>query len=237
MDATDKFAFMNYMGNSGSANKFLQDSGEDYNAFTGSDMVAYIGATKIGKLQGITCSITREMMPLYVAGDPNPKTFNKGKRGIAGNLVFTQFDRHAILRDLVDARTKQLQNIWGLINNNTSPGNLASAYNSVVTNVFNPLVNSNVAKAQQQDLLATYEMVSKRALNFSDQIPPFNITITLLNESGKGAFVNIYGVQLVNEGWSYTIDDMNSEAAFTYVARSIDPLTPLVNGQVFGANI
>jgi len=80
--------------------KFVVETEVPYKAFSGANITATIGNKKLGSLQALTCSITREVAALYGFGDANPKAFVKGKRGIAGSLVFTQFDRHALLQEV-----------------------------------------------------------------------------------------------------------------------------------------
>lgn len=55
-----------------------------------------------------------------------------------------------------------------------------------------------------------------------DQIPPFNIIITFNNEYGDIATMGIYGIRIVNEGATFSIDDMITEQTNTYVAQDID---------------
>lgn len=55
-----------------------------------------------------------------------------------------------------------------------------------------------------------------------DQIPPFNIIITFNNEYGDVATMGIYGVRMVNEGATFSVDDMITEQTNTYVAQDID---------------
>lgn len=55
-----------------------------------------------------------------------------------------------------------------------------------------------------------------------DQIPPFNIIITFNNEYGDVATMGIYGIRMVNEGATFSIDDMITEQTNTYVAQDID---------------
>lgn len=57
-----------------------------------------------------------------------------------------------------------------------------------------------------------------------DQIPPFNIIITFNNEYGDVATMGIYGVRIVNEGATFSVDDMITEQTNTYVASDIDLL-------------
>ena len=75
------------------------DTHRVYSAFSGADMIAHINSTPVGTLQAVTISITREVAPIYSMGSADVKCFVKGKRGIAGTLSFSMFDRHAILYD------------------------------------------------------------------------------------------------------------------------------------------
>jgi len=56
---------------------------------------------------------------------------------------------------------------------------------------------------------------------YVDQIPPFDVTITGVNETGAAAVFNIIGVEGLNEGYGISVDDMASEMQMTYVARAI----------------
>lgn len=67
-----------------------------YTSFSGADIVATFGNVVVGELQSITYSVTREKAPIYTMGSPNPRSFSRGKRGIAGSMVFTVFDRSAL---------------------------------------------------------------------------------------------------------------------------------------------
>jgi hypothetical protein len=45
----------------------------------------------------VSYNVTREKAPLYTMGSPDPRAFSRNKRGIAGSLVWVNFDRHALL--------------------------------------------------------------------------------------------------------------------------------------------
>jgi len=57
-----------------------------------------------------------------------------------------------------------------------------------------------------------------------DQIPPFNIIITFNNEYGDVATMGIYGIRIVNEGSTFSIDDMITEQTNSFMASDIDML-------------
>jgi hypothetical protein len=234
---SNNVAFFNY-GDPASpqVQKFLNDEESKYRVFTGADLTAYIGNIRVGKLQGITCSVTRETMPIYTTGDPNCKAFAKGKRGIAGSLVFTQFDKHAILRDLINTKAQRLQDLWAALHTNSQgAGSLPSQFavnipaNVTPTNYSDLLATSaiNGASVSQREVLETAYLVSQRAVNYVDQIPPFDITVTFVNEAGNAAFFAVHGCQLVNEGFGFSLDDLHSETAYTFLARAVTPMEAL----------
>ena len=218
-----------------------------YKAFSGANIYATIYDKRIASLQALTCSVTREVAALYGFGDANPKAFVKGKRGIAGTLVFTQFDRHALLGDVFrDAFAKKLGDASAnhLFHTRFYPtnGDAPLAQESIPTRNFADLTESsinaafgagNVNRDIQNQLTTVYDMVRNQSMNYADQIPEFDITVSMVNESGDAAFTVIGGITLVNEGWGYSLDDLTSEVAYTYVARYITPLTSLTNERLW----
>jgi hypothetical protein len=60
----------------------------------------------------------------------------------------------------------------------------------------------------------------------SDEIPPFDITITFLNENGQSSQLSIYGVFLISEGQTMSIEDMLTENTMEFVAMDIDTMKP-----------
>lgn len=171
-----------------------------YTAFGGADITATFGGIVVGELQAITYSVTREKAPVYVLGDPNPKSFARGKRGIAGSLVFTVFDRDALHR----MKTKDNVYRHGL----NSTGMDATPMEDV-----NPDVGT---------LVSNWKKPQKP--KYSDEIPPFDITINFLNEYGQAATMTIYGVEILNEGMGMSVDDITTEKACTFIARDIDEM-------------
>lgn len=69
-------------------------------SFSGADLVVSFGTATIGELQSISWGVQREKAPVYTLGNPDPRSFSRGKRGIAGNLVFAVFDRDSLLEEM-----------------------------------------------------------------------------------------------------------------------------------------
>ena len=195
-------------------NKFSQS----YNSFSGADMKAVFGKTVIAELQAISYQITREKAPIYTMGSADPRSFSRGKRGIGGTVIFAVFDRHAVLSTIGGMAPDgglQFQSDIDDIRPDYRTGALTGNFNPV-QNSESPVSSSNIAA--DQELATTW---------YVDQIPPFDITLAAANEYGALATMKIFGVELLNEGYGISIDDVVSEQQFTYVARTIIGWTPV----------
>lgn len=62
----------------------------------------------------------------------------------------------------------------------------------------------------------------------SDMLPPFDVTISFGNESGSFSKLKIYGITIVDEGSTMSVDDLITEQTFTYMARGIQPMVNYV---------
>jgi methionine aminopeptidase len=56
----------------------------------------------------------------------------------------------------------------------------------------------------------------------TDEMPPFDINITFMNEHGNHATMNLYGVYILTEGQTMSIEDMITENTMQYLAMDID---------------
>jgi len=195
-----------------------------FESFSGADIRAVFGSREIGELQAISYAIQREKAPVYTLGHVNPRAFSRGKRGIAGSLVFILFDSAALINEM------------GIYAPATSePPDFLSSRDEIRPQDGGPFGTtgvepipvtpgmigySPVEETGDIDLSQTY-VLSKAW--YSDQIPPFDVTIVAANEYGSGMNMRIIGVEIINEGYGISVDDMNSEQQMTYVARAIIP--------------
>jgi hypothetical protein len=60
--------------------------------------------------------------------------------------------------------------------------------------------------------------------NMVDQLPPLDISLIFANEYGAISYMGIYGVEFVQEGSTFSIEDIYSENVIQYVARDLDPM-------------
>lgn len=204
---------------------------KSYNSFSGVDMKVIVASKVIGELQGISYSITREKAPIYTMGDPNPRAISRGKRGIAGTLVLTMFDRHALLGVLgglspdggllFQADIDEIRPEFRV----ATSGNLTSVPLGSTSGVT---PSDTVQNAESPITMVGGDQELASAW-FADQIPPFDISLAAANEYGHLAVMRIFGAEILNEGCGMSIDDIMTEFQHTYIARSIVPWTPVVS--------
>jgi len=173
-----------------------------YNSFSGVDIKATFGGKVIGELQGVSYSVTREKAPIYTMGSADPRSFSRGKRGIAGTLIFTVFDRSALLE---------------VFRNMSDKSGWFFAHDTDVQKR-----SDDEARGAQLSQDISTDNTWQPAW-YTDQIPPFDIVLTAANEYGQVAAMSLRGVEVLNEGSGMSIDDIVTEQSMTFVAREIVP--------------
>ena len=182
-----------------------------FTSFSGVDIRAVIDGEPIGSLQAISYAVQREKAPIYVMGKVDPLSFSRGKRGIAGTIITLMLDQHVMLETpfanrLFIADKDELYP-------STSNLNDASSLQDINTLDDDFVFDSNNLADSYQAAGAWYV----------DQIPPFDVAIIAANEYGKAATMRIYGIEILNEGSGFSVDDMVIENQMTYVCRTILP--------------
>ena len=193
-----------------------------YASFSGVDIRVVIEGASIGTLQAISYAIQREKAPIYVMGKVDPLSFSRGKRGIAGTLITLMLDRHLLSQVAFEDMKFIADNdeIWPSVDNlrNATPSSgPAGAGGLADLNAPQPQLNTG-------DLSTAY---SQQSPWYVDQIPPFDAVIVAANEYGNAAQMRIYGIEILNEGSGFSIDDIVIENQMTYVARTILPWQPM----------
>lgn len=186
-----------------------------FSAFAGADMQAVFGNVVFGNLQAITVGVQREVGPIYTMGSADPRGIAKNKRGIAGSLVFTQFDRDALLEALL--LYMKNNNLFAHYDIYTAAANVPQLLTG------EPSGHSGLVQADV-DIEQLFLRSTANTFRYVDQIPPFDITITMANEMGLTTSMRIRYVQLWSEATGFTIDDLVVEKACNFIAFSIDPL-------------
>ena len=136
------------------------------------------------------------------------------------------FDHDALLVGLKEhvAKNKVFHRIGGELNNK----NLTiDQWDDQMKSITNQGVKSNykglnAQEALEADAITRTQNVSEAADPIiADEIPPFDITISMANEYGKAAVMVLYGVEILNQGSQLSMDNIQSQVACTFVARRL----------------
>jgi hypothetical protein len=161
-------------------------------------------------------------------GSPDPRAYSRNKRGIAGSLVWLNFDRHALLdlfykaRGLFVADQDEIRPQF----QNPDTQDTAALFNSSVVRDAGPSISATIDQLDDSAITSVGGWTELATPWYSDQILPFDITLAAANEYGAMAGAKIFGVEILNEGTGVSIDDLVTETQVTFVARIIGPLIP-----------
>jgi hypothetical protein len=153
-------------------------------------------------------------------GSADCRSYSRNKRGIAGGLIWINFDRHSLLNLFRKAQGKFVADVDEIRPQyQDSTVGASAVFTSSIVRTIGPSIGSTI---DQLDNLSLTEVGGSKELAnpwYSDQILPFDITIAGANEYGAMAAAKIFGVEILNEGWGSSIDDAVSEMQATFVAR------------------
>lgn len=168
-------------------------------------------------------------------GSPDPRGFARGKRGIAGTLVFATFDREALMEEIKKSYvgTQKLNQYQTFISN-------IAKFRAEYLRSDSPEYGGELTTAEISDMLSSNLNLNPYGVpenfdsiltwaepEYNDQLLPFHVSILFANEEGRQARMEIFGVEILNEGQTMTIDDVQLEKAMTFVARRIKYIRPM----------
>ena len=182
-----------------------------FNSFSGADIHTTFAGTRIGTLQGISFTVTREKAPIYTMGRADPRGFSRGKRGIAGSLIFAVFDRSNLLEALEDNFLRFAASKEDISAGSQKRGNRV------------PILGANLLESNSPGVKDIGIPSSMAFSWYHDQIPPFDVVMVAKNEYGSMARMEIKGIEILNAGSGVSIDDIITDENMTFVARTIIP--------------
>lgn len=193
--------------------------------FSGADVAVIFGDEYIGECMSFTIGINREAGPLYVMGRKSPIAIPKGKRGIGGSFVLAQLGYDALLEYIDSVQKDQSrQNIWvrkDEIVLQMSGSTADRSRTPEISSAGAATTSATAANIAQSDLWQAAKPF------YVDQIPPFNITIVGVNEQGEKMGFRVYGVTILNNGLGISIDELNIEQKYTFVATAASRMQKL----------
>lgn len=193
--------------------------------FSGSDVVVIFGDQYIGECMSFTVGVNREAGPLYTMGRKEPIAIPKGKRGIGGSFILAQLGYDALLEYYSSIMgDKSKSPIW-IRKDESIPITEGQRVGGQVINANN---NTSDINATVNSLKNSGDLwINLDTPNYVDQMPPFNATIVGVNEQGNKMGFRVYGITIINEGMALSIEELNMEKRYTFIAQAVSRMTKL----------
>jgi len=191
--------------------------------FSGADVTVIFGDHYIGECMSFTVGVNREAGPLYVMGRKEPIAIPKGKRGVGGSFILAQLGYDALLKyykEIMGAQGKD-QKIW------VRSDEQVPIVSADTRNVGNGAASADILDTSNSTLAKNDLWSELDTPNYVDQMPPFNITIVGVNEQGTKMGMRVYGVVLINDGMAISIDELNIEKRYTFIAQAVSKMQAL----------
>ena len=157
-------------------------------------------------------------------GSADARAYARNKRGVAGSLVWINFDRHALLDLFYKARGLFVADQDEIRPQFQDPDTFdpTALFNSSVVRDVGPYIGATIDQLDNMSIPSVGGWTKLATPWYSDQILPFDITLAAANEYGAMAGAKIFGVEILNEGTGVSIDDTVTETQASFVARIID---------------
>jgi hypothetical protein len=161
-------------------------------------------------------------------GSPDARAYSRNKRGIAGSLIWINFDRHSLLNLIQKCAGTFVADIDEIRPQYSDVTNGGAVFQSSVIRSAGIPVGATVDQLDTQ--LSSAGQNSQLASPwYSDQVLPFDVTLSGANEYGAMCAAKIFGLEILNEGMGISIDDAVTEMQATFVARVVEPMAALAS--------
>lgn len=166
------------------------------------------------------------------------QVFNLTGNALAGNKPLTQGDLWAPGSTGNSIRANRNFTIQGLSSSTGGVGTqqVAQSFADDVTTMLNTSVARGLSRTDYARILrdqindAANQMAARR-VNYSDQIPPFDITLVGVNDAGYSAYATLFGITVTQETAGFSMNDLGNTVGMSFVALNISPWRPVVDVQ------
>lgn len=167
------------------------------------------GTFELGAIQTLSISTFRDKKEVRSLGFQGVQSYVRGSRTIAGTMIFSLLNKHPFNNTANSTSNRELlRETSGFIEREhwTDPGLGEGSINTV-------------NRKHQYDF--TWDSQLFGQLMYPDELPPIDIVITFANEAGALGKMVLFGVDILGEGVTLSIEDIFTEHTYQYVARGM----------------
>jgi hypothetical protein len=165
------------------------------------------------------CRPTYSPIPIF-------RSFSRNKRGIAGSLVWVNFDRHGLLSLVWKLGGQFVANVDDVRPQFSNATNSYLSQSAIFQRTLVrglpglPPASASINALNGAPMTAVDGLKQLAKPWYSDQILPFDITLAGASELGAATAMKIYGVEILNEGSGVSIVAEVTKIQATFVART-----------------
>lgn len=176
----------------------------------------------IGTLQTISISTYNAKTPIKAIGSKNPIAIARGGRTIAGSMIFNQMHTHVLNENTWPSLTTRMIKDDGFLT--YSSGNIDYIVaDSTINEDAHEKVDNYIKKEslkKQWDFSWDNTLIGETSK--PSDIPPFDIVIVMVNELGNVGKIVLYGVDIIHDSQTLSVEDIYTEVQYQYIARDIE---------------
>lgn len=104
----------------------------------------------------------------------------------------------------------------------TSVPSTDDALSAINTSTARGLSRAEFQQMNLEKIRSTAIRMGSKRVRYTDQIPPFDLTLVGVNANGVAATCTIYGIEIQQETDGKSMNDLNPTVGFSFVAREYD---------------
>jgi hypothetical protein len=140
-----------------------------------------------------------------------------------GHRIWINFDRHSLLNLIQQCAGTFVADIDEIRPQYTQVAAGGQVFSSSVVRSAGPSIGATINNLDALTITSAGQQKQVASPWYSDQVLPFDVTLSGANEYGAMCSAKIFGVEILNEGWGISIDDAVTEMQATFVAAWSSP--------------
>lgn len=183
---------------------------------TGSDVYLVVGNALLGTAMSFTLSTSRMKRPVFTFGSVDPITYGRGVRLHVGTMDAVNL-KQSVVRDILKQYSE------GYYYFNPTKGEFSKGQQATEGRLkYN--INSGPIKIPGTE----YSIYAATPVHL-DELPPMDMMLIGGNEAGQIAVMKLHGAEFTNVDWGLTMDDVTAAERISFVCRSFEPWSSIVD--------
>lgn len=176
----------------------------------------------IGTLQTISISTYNAKTPIKAIGSKNPIAVARGGRTIAGSMIFNQMHAHVLNENTWPSLTTRMIKDDGFLTYSSGNIDYIVAANTIKEDAHEKVDDYIKKESLKKQWDFSWDNTLIGEVSKPSDIPPFDIVIVMVNELGNVGKIVLYGVDIIHDSQTLSVEDIYTEVQYQYIARDIE---------------